>query len=132
MNIVETIPAGYHIHIETSENDYDHVKTEVFHFTKKSDVEYLVKLLLLFTGWEFGNSNTNHDKIYEEVLKIEIPDGILSDLKFDNADEFHDAFICDYIGYAYESDYYRVFESVKVMHYPRDVISYNLTGEFIK
>lgn len=132
MQITETIPAGYHIQVETSENDYDHVKTEVFHFMEKSDVEYLVKLLHLFRSGKFGNSNTNHNKIYEEVLKIEVPDGMSDNLKFDNADEFHDAFICDYIGYGYESDYYRVFETIKVMYYPHDVIAYNVTGEFIK
>ena len=132
---MKTILAGYSVEIETWENDYDHVKTETYDGLSKVDAMYFIALCKLFKSENsdlsgFGNSNANYHAIFDKVKEIPIPEGVSYDLIYDTADEFHDGFVCDVIGFAYESEYYRVFESAQVFYFPEEINADDVTGEF--
>ena len=146
-----TIPSGFQLHITSWENDADNYKTEVISGLTREDVKFYLHFLGHFysqytnsknkIGKGFGNMEEFESGVNQERVAIESawencppssPD-LIEQVKDsidgwkENPNEIYD-WVYDTIGYWFEGQYYRVFESFKIYYIPEEINC--VTNEF--
>lgn len=126
---MDDIKTGWALRIETWENDYDHVKCEIYSGYSEADKDFLVEFLQYFKSKHSGRGcfgNAEWGKQEKEKFSV-----IFQELKEKHQSSslittnFSDI-VSDYIGWSENGDYIRCIESVEVQYFEEQVV-FNFT-----